>query len=188
MILGLDIATNTGWCMGSGADTPALGSITMPSTGEEIGPFLDFYMRWLEAKLSLLKEAAAAEKTAPLLVFEAPMLPKARWNPQTGRLEQAPTNITTTRKLQSLAGVTELLAFRAGVTVREEYLQTVKKGLTGNGKADKLDMMRGAKRAGLEPKTFDEADAFGVWLVGGVRKYAKKHAARWDRMMIGGAK
>lgn len=185
MILGLDIATSTGWCMGAGDETPALGSIQMPSTGEEVGPFLEFYERWLAGKLETLIQAAEAAKTKPLVIFEAPMLPKARFDRATGKMIPAPTNITTTRKLQSLSGLTELLCFKRKVPVREEHLQTVKAGLAGNGRADKLDMMRAAKRAGMAPANFDEADAFGVWLVGGVRKYASKHAPRWDRILAG---
>lgn len=181
MILGLDIATSTGWCMGAGAEAPALGTITMPSTGDEIGPFLDFYQRWLMAKLDQLKTLAAAEKSRPLVVFEAPFLPKAKFDRSTGKMSQAPTNIVTTRKLQSLSGLTEMLCYQAKVDVREEMLQTVKLGLAGHGRADKLDMMRAAKAYGVNPANFDEADAFGVWLVGGVRKYAKKHAPIWDK-------
>lgn len=186
MILGLDIATSTGWCMGTGAEAPALGSITMPSTGEEVGPFLEFFERWFQGKLETLIQAAAAAGTKPLVVFEAPMLPKARFDRAAGKLIPAPTNITTTRKLQSLSGLCELLCHKRQVPVREEFLQSVKSGLAGKGNADKLDMMRAAKRAGMNPANFDEADAFGVWLVGGVRKYAKKHAPMWDRIMAGG--
>lgn len=179
MILGLDIASCTGWCMGSGAEIPTLGHINMPSTGDEIGPFLDVYDRWLKAKLDVLVSAAAQAGTNPLVVFEAPFLPKAKYDRATGKLIQAPVNIATTRKLQCLAGVTELLCHRAKVMVREEHIGTVKLGLSGSGKADKLQMMAAAKGYGVAPANFDEADAFGVWLVGGVRKYAKAHAKRW---------
>lgn len=178
MILGLDIATTTGWCMGDGSDLPVLGSITMPSTGEEIGPFLEFYERWLVAKVDVLKAAAEGNKTKPIVIFEAPFLPPPRMDPRTKKWSQ-PTSITTTRKLQSLSGLTEMAAYKAKVPIFEEHLQTVKLGLAGHGKADKLAMMAAAKRHGVDPKNFDEADAFGVWLVGGVRHYAKKHAARW---------
>ncbi len=179
MILGLDIASCTGWCMGDGSDLPLLGSISMPSTGDEIGPFLDFYDLWLNAKIALLKAAAEGAGTEPLVVFEAPVLPSARFDREKGKLIKAPTSIVVTRKLQGLAGVTEMVCHRQKVPVREEFQQSVKLGLTGKGNADKLMCMAAAKRFGVAPANFDEADAFGVWLVGGVRKYAKKHAKRW---------
>lgn len=176
MLLALDLATKTGWCAGSGEQSPELGHVTMPDTGEEVGPFLDFYMQWLELQLR--------EYQPSMVIFEAPLLPKASIDDR-GHLKQAPTTIATTRKLQGLAGVTEMVCFRAKLEVREVYLQTVKKELGGHGHATKVDMMAAAKRCGLEPRTYDEADAFGVWLVA-VRHYAKQFQHVWDQRLYGG--
>lgn len=189
MILALDLATSTGWCSGAGDQTPAFGAVKMPDTGEEVGPFLDFWERWLTKKIdAVLEEAGLDPRERPespvYLIFEAPLLPKAKLDRQ-GHLVQAPTSVATTRKLQGLAGVTEMVGFRRGLEVREVFLQTVKKELAGKGRADKADMMRAAKRCGLEVRTTDEADAFGVWLVG-VRHYARQHQQAWDTKLWSG--
>lgn len=159
-----------------------------------MGPFLDFYDRWFNMRLDVLIgafEALPAAKRSPLgpiVIFEAPILPSTRFDPVKKIHVPAPTNIATTRKLQGLAGMTEMICHRRKVEVREEYLQTIKKGLAGNGRADKLDMIRAAKRAGLTDPTADEADAFGVWLIGGVRNYAKPFSRRWDALLYAPAK
>lgn len=187
MILGLDLGTRTGWCLGTGATAPALGSITMPDSKEDIGPFADFFAKWLSARLdqaqTLWEALPPKEKTnsGVIVCFEAPLLPGAKLDRDTGKIIKAPVNIATTRKLQGLAWEVEKQCYARKLACREEFLQTIKKGLTGSGKADKLDMERACRRAGLSPKTNDESDAFGVWLVAGVRHYAKRYAAEWDR-------
>ncbi len=175
MLFALDLATSTGWCAGSGEKSPELGSVRMPDTKEEVGPFLDFYEKWLNMQL--------AEYEPTMVLFEAPLLPKAKID-NTGHLVQAPTTIATTRKLQGLAGITEMVCYRRKIEVREVFLQTVKKALAGDGRADKVDMMSACRRCGLAPKTFDEADAFGVWIVG-VRHYAKPFQQLWDQRLYG---
>lgn len=172
----------------------------MPDTGEEVGPFLDFFYQWFHAKVSDLMldlelEAVPgrfggrfgptpADTTAIMVVMEAPLLPRARID-ELGTLRQAPTSVATTRKLQGLAGVCEMVCYQRGIEVREVYVQTVKKELGGSGSAGKPDMMAAAKRCGLAPKTFDEADSFGVWLVA-VRHYAKQFQQLWDQRLYGG--
>jgi hypothetical protein len=194
-LLALDLATSTGWCSGSGEKSPELGSFNMPSTGEEVGPFLDFFYRWLNAKLTeLLEDLELATVPGPfgpkpanaadlMVIMEAPLLPRAKID-ETGTLRQAPTSIATTRKLQGLAGVCEMVCYQRGVDIREVNLQTVKKELGGGG-GGKPDMMAAAKRCGLNPKVFDEADAFGVWIVG-VRHYARQFQQIWDQRLYGG--
>ena len=172
--------------MGSGAQAPDLGTVIMPQTGDEIGPFLDFWSRWLGMKLRALKAAAEETGIPAVVVFEAPMMPQARIDRATGKMIRAPTTIATTRKLQSLSGLLEMECHRAGVPCYEENVATIKKGLTGRGNADKLDMRRAAMKAGVTPSNFDEADAFACWLVAGVRNYSVAHAKKWDKALLGG--
>lgn len=191
MILAFDLATSTGWCAGAGDKLPAYGSVMMPDTKEDVGLFLDFFDRWLHAKVTEVLEEGGVETTpgdygpkptsTVYLVFEAPLLPRARLDGR-GHLVAAPTSIATTRKLQGLAGVAEMVGVRRGLEVREVFLQTVKKELGGSGRAEKPDMVRAAKRCGLNPKNTDEADAFGVWLVG-VRHYARQFQHTWDQRL-----
>jgi len=192
LILALDLATSTGWAAGSGEKSPELGSVRMPDTKEEVGPFLDFFDRWLNGKITelMIEHELAVDadrfadlpgKTGPRLtdqardamafvvVIEAPILPQT-------------TSLATTRKLQGLAGVAEMVCYRRNVPIREVGLSTVKKELSGSGRGGKPDMMAAARRCGLQPSNFDEADALGVWLVS-VRFYSKAFAAFWDQKL-----
>tara|TARA_R110002051_G_scaffold316556_2_gene396341 strand:+ start:9280 stop:9795 length:516 start_codon:yes stop_codon:yes gene_type:complete len=160
MFLGLDLATCTGFCHGP-ADTgevPTLGHITMPKTGPDVGRFLCVYEDWLNALVRRIEPA--------LIVFEAPILPST-------------TKLETTRKLQGLAGVTEMVGHRHRIELAEVAGSTVKKALTGSGKAEKADMIAAARHYGFNPQTSDEADAFGIWLHA-LRLRHPRAAGFWD--------
>lgn len=175
MLLALDLATNTGWCAGSGAEAPELGSVRMPDTGEEIGPFASFFAKWFAHQLRELQ---------PTIVgFEAPLLPRAKIDAN-GYLVQAPTTDATQTKLKGLKWEVERQCYDAHIDCRETFGATVKKELSGRGDSKKPDMMLAAKRCGLAPRNFDEADAFGVWLVM-VRYHAKQHLPLWDQLRYG---
>ncbi|KQW79737.1 crossover junction endodeoxyribonuclease RuvC [Brevundimonas sp. Root1279] len=162
MLLALDLATQTGFCFGP-ADTgevPTLGHVVMPSTGPDVGRFLCAWQDWLEPKVR--------EVGPTLIVIEAPIL-------------AGQTQIATTRKLQGMAGVTEMIGHRLGIEVAEVATSQVKKALTGDGRADKQLMMAAARHYSLTPIVSDEADAFGVWLCA-LRLRFPKEAGRWDPM------
>jgi crossover junction endodeoxyribonuclease RuvC len=158
MILALDLATQTGTCVGTPDARPVLDHFRLPSTGTDVGLFLSAWEDWLRPQVR--------EVGPSLIVFEAPIL-------------AGQTQIATTRKLQGMAGVTEMVAHRAGIECAEVATSQVKKALTGSGKADKAQMIAAAKAYGFDPKTSDEADAFGIWLCA-VRLRHPSHAWRWE--------
>lgn len=198
MILALDLATTTGWCAGDGSELPVLGTLKMPSTKEEVGPFLDVFFRWLHGKISELQTEAGIETEAGVygprsvdpkalvVIIEAPFLPKAKFDRATGVLHQAPTTIATTRKLQGLAGIAEMVCYQRHVLIEEANLASVKKALGGSTtrKTSEVDMMEAARKCGLAPKVHDEADAFGVWILA-VRAYARRYQHIWDQKLYG---
>jgi len=193
MILGLDLATSTGFAHGGGETLPVVGALRLPSTGDDVGAFLAAFRDWLSPLVVRLESIAAAEGRDLVVIFEAPILPKPRWDPVKRKWAES-TNLMTTRKLQSLAGVVELVCHDMveagrGVVCREAHLQTVKKELTGHGRAEKGDMVLAARRAGIDlspgDEGQDEADAFGVWLLG-IRYHAPEYQATWDRRVHGG--
>ena len=160
MLLALDLATCTGFCSGviDTGEVPTLGHVRLPSTGADVGRFLCAWQDWLEPKVREVEPA--------LIVFEAPIL-------------AGQTQIATTRKLQGMAGVTEMVGHRRGIEVAEVATSQVKKALTGHGRAEKADMMAAARHYGFNPQTSDEADAFGIWLCA-LRLRAPAHAGLWD--------
>lgn len=180
MLLGLDLGTKTGFCFGRGESLPTVGTLYLPSTGDDCGKF------GIAARAALT--ALIVRVMPDLVIFEAPILSGA-------------TTIEVTRKLQGLAMVTEMVCGDLGVPCVEEHLQTVKKVLTGKGNAEKEDMVKAAQRAGLNVKTYnvqrskakgggtqlasDEADAFGVWLCG-IKDQTPRHYPAWTARLAGG--
>lgn len=134
------------------------GLIALPKTGEDVGAFLIAFEDWLTFKVR--------EIGPSLLLFEAPILASS-----------ATPHVT--RKLHALAGITEMVAVRAAIECCEVYPVTVKKALTGSGRADKDDMVRAARSYGFNPSVPDEADAFGLWLHA-VKTRFPRDAGRWD--------
>jgi hypothetical protein len=185
MLLALDIATNTGACWGRGDELPALCSFRLPSTGEDVGRFLCAYEDQLRGLIGQVEPTR--------IIFEAPVLPRAKFNKTTKRVEGG-VSLMTTRKLQGLAGVTEMVAHREGLDCREVQPAEAKQALTGKGNAKKPEMVRACRAFGLDPKTYfadgdlasDEADAFGVWLCI-VRHAHPELAARWTPLFAGRA-
>ena len=146
------------WCL---AKSTSAGSFKKPrarSVLRGVGLFLSTWEDWLRPQVR--------EVGPSLIVFEAPIL-------------AGQTQIATTRKLQGMAGVTEMVAHRAGIECAEVATSQVKKALTGSGKADKAQMIAAAKAYGFDPKTSDEADAFGIWICA-VRLRHPSHAWRWE--------
>lgn len=180
MFLALDLATNTGACWGKGDVLPTLSSFRMPSTGDDVGRFLCDY----EDRLRRLLDEVEPTR----IVFEAPVLPRAKWNAETKRVEGG-VRLLTTRKLQGLAGVTEMVAHREGLPCHEVQPAEVKQALTGKGNAKKHEMVAACRAFGLKPDTYmhegkpasDEADAFGVWLCV-VRRIHPELGARWTEL------
>ena len=157
-IIALDLATCTGIAIGEPDEIPVLSHHRLPSTGPDIGRFLDAGDDWFRRLL--------AKHLPTLVVFEAPVLPQT-------------TQIATVRKLHGLAGVIEMVCYRTGVEVAEVHLQSVKKALTGKGNAKKPDMVAACRAYGFDPKVDDEADAFGAWLLT-VRTRYPQCAHAWD--------
>lgn len=158
-ILTLDLsAASTGWAKGPPDEDPTFGHYQLPATGADIGKFLAAYEDWLRLMIG-------GEDIA-ILVFEAPILRPGK------------THVTTARKLMGLAGVTEMVCYRAGIRCAEGHIGRNKKQFAGHGAADKDTMMAVARRYGWDVTVDDEADALALW-VGAVCTYAKPHAARF---------
>lgn len=181
-VLALDLATQTGICYGP-ADTgevPTLDHFRLASTGDEVGRFLAEFEDRIRRLIDQIEPA--------LLVFEAPVLPRAKYNPIKKKVEGG-VSIITTRKLQGLAGMLEVVAHREGLECAELQPSQVKQALTGKGNAKKHEMVDACRGYGLAPHTYthdgrdasDEADAFGIWLCA-LRLRHPTHAGRWDPM------
>lgn len=179
MLLCLDLGTKTGWCAGRGDILPTVGTIYLPSTGDDCGA----YGAAARRELHLIMARWAPD----VVIFEAPVLPST-------------TTLATTRKLQGLAMMVELVCHDLEIPCQEEFLQTVKLTMTGKGNASKQMMVDAARRMGLDPRTYnqrnnrtgemeeasDEADAAGIWLCG-LQHHASRYLHHWQTLAQGHA-
>lgn len=161
-----------------------VGSIAMPVG--PAGPFFEHFEDWLCDWVAGL----IADSDGKVWVgFESPFLAGARWDPKAGRMVKAATSIATLRKLYGLATFVELVCFRfnreygPGVECREVQNGTIKKLLTGHGKADKVGTWGAARKLGVQPQSDDEADAFGGWLEMVKHYGAPEHWDTWHRRL-----
>ncbi|GJE13669.1 hypothetical protein [Methylobacterium longum] len=162
-ILALDLATKTGWAVGSPDSEPRYGTKVLPSTYEDIGRFAAAYNEWLLDMITLESPA--------LIVFEAPIL-------------AGQTTLTTARKLGGLAWHTEFVCNLRQVRCAEHHLQSVKKFFAGSGCADKTAMIEAARRHGWDPKDDNAADALGLWACT-VHEKAPQHGKRFALGALG---
>jgi len=167
-ILAFDLGTKCGWAFGAPAwkRAPELGLVRLPRTGEDIGRFAWMFRR---------EATALVDRFEPdIVAFESPFLPQPRFDIKSKKWVLG-TNITTLRKLYTIAGVLELVCADRKVRCGEEHIPTIKKAVTGSGRAEKSQMIKGAEVFGVvwpqglkRTKAEDErehlADAFGVWL------------------------
>jgi Holliday junction resolvasome RuvABC endonuclease subunit len=164
-LLGLDIATVTGWSFGdTEVGDPVSGVKKLPSTGAELGPFLLPFEAWLTEMINT--------REPEQIVFEEPILPRMN------------TQLSTTLKLHSLIGLTELIAMRHRISITQVAAGSWKKGFTGQGNASKkmvpYPVVRRCHELGWEHiKDHNEADALGLWVYA-ARFFSPAAVARFD--------
>lgn len=141
-ILSLDLASLLGWASGLPDSRPGFGSHQLPSTGDNVGRYIDAFDQWLQPMLDI--EAPA------LVIYEAPSI-------------FMKTTPATVEKLVGLATHTQLACHRRGIRARSANPSQVKKFWTGSGKAKKEDMMAAARRCGFKIRDDNEADAVAIW-------------------------
>lgn len=150
----LDLATFLGFAVGDAGGVQAHGSHKLPSTGEDIGAFLNAYRAWLDAAISRWQPEE--------IVFESPILP-------------ATTNLTTCRKLYGLTGVTEMMAQNRHVRCREANLMDIRRHFIGAARAPrdvpvkerrawiKDSTVAMCRKRGFRPADDNDADALALF-------------------------
>ena len=177
IIVGLDMATQTGVCYGRPDTTPHAESVRAPVTGKDLGEFGAFYWNYYNQLFERLALRLQPGETITVC-YEAPILP-------------GQTNLSTTRKLHGLGVLLEtaIRLHAAPISVYECHLSSIKKELTGKGGADKGMMVLAARRAGIDlpqgSEAMDAADAFAAWLIA-VRLCTPEHQRLWDQRIWGG--
>lgn len=155
MIVGaFDLASTTGFAIGSAGGEPVHGAHKLPRTGRDYGHFGDAFATWLRGMLT--------EHKIKLVVYETPILP-------------ATTNIETLKKLYSLGTVCEMVCRRAKVDVMETDMQTVRSHFIGKTRAPKgiepkkrrawmkARIIEACRARGWSPEDDNAADALSIW-------------------------
>lgn len=149
MLLALDIATCSGYAIGSiERGVVEHGSHRIPKTGNDVGAFLAHYRLWLTDLVI---------RIAPWTIFfEAPVLPG-----------HGKTSLITLRKLYSLAGVTELIAHDRGIDCREANVNDITTHFLGMtaprfGDARKKATMAKCRERGWRVIDDNDADALAL--------------------------
>lgn len=149
-LLSLDLATKLGWAYGNTeAGDPVSGSFQLPKTGNELGPFLAAYGRWLQPMVQ--------NHGIELIVMEEPIMPNGM------------TQMATLLKLYNLVGTTERGAYHWGVPVRQVPAGSWKKAFCGKGNFGKKTspyppIVRCHELGWDHVNDDNEADALGLWV------------------------
>ena len=174
-LLALDLATSTGFAIGDPLAhrvvTPleaAAGDNVKPVSGRfvvarpktDLGPFLVGFEDWLTGIFD--------EHRVTQVVFEMPWIGAVK-DPRTDRCILSASQ-TTLRKLTGLAGMTEAVAHRRGLSeddIWEANNASVRKHFIGKGKGKRDELKRLTIEAcqvrGWDPMTDDEADALALF-------------------------
>ena len=147
ILLTLDTSIKrTGFAVGPVNGEPVLGSFSLPSfRNNQIGRYLAAHEDWL---ISLLVDNSVDD-----VGIEAPVLPKGKM-----------ANITVRRKLWGLIDCTDKVCSQRDLACFEVGNKSIKLFITGNGNAQKIDVIDAVRRLGLNPQNDDEADAAALWI------------------------
>lgn len=156
-VLALDLATRTGWCVGVAGEPVRVGTHDISRAGDHVGRFLNAHQEFMNKAL--------ASGTIDRVWFEAPIL-------------QGGNGLKTLIKLYGLAGVTQMVCLQHKVPVEGVNLATVKKMLTGSGRADKPAMIAAAQARGVDVQDDNQADAFGIYLCA-LKQHAPDHLSAY---------
>jgi Holliday junction resolvasome RuvABC endonuclease subunit len=142
-ILALDLATTVGFCAGMPGQKLIYGTVRLPSQKGE-GAVFNRFREWLLDQITV--------HDPRLIVYEAPILTGARTTPQTAL------------RLMGLVSHTVEIAYAREVRIEPANNLTVKKFMTGSGRAEKPDMVAAARDRGFNPNDHNCADAIAIFL------------------------
>lgn len=144
-LLTLDLATNIGWAARSDSGRISHGVYRLPSTGKNVGAFLDKFDLWLSDMVTTHQPQR--------LLYETPWV-----GPQTSQ--------DTARKLLCLGGFTEFICHRREVDCWEANNASVRAHFIGKGRGERGELKRltiaKCRERGWAPKSDDDADALAM--------------------------
>lgn len=142
-VIFLDLATSTGWAVGTVSGVEEFGTIVLPKTGVDVG----LYLNVADSMIDRL----VGKHLPTVLAFEAP------WLSRRDRIEN-------TRKLHGLPNVVEQIASRRKLECVEASVHDVAEHFLGvpypkGGDRKKMATRVKCRDLGFEVRNSDEADA-----------------------------
>ena len=158
MILALDVATTTGYALGEAGSKPSYGHFRSGKRAGPPGEVTALFRDWLDA--------LCKTHQPQWLVFESPYIPRPA--PPFARRAAPPIDINVLRRLITLCGIAEEVAWRHKIACREQASNIICKQFTGRGSwgsraEKKLATQKMCAIYGWHGVTEDEADALALW-------------------------
>ena len=177
-ITGLDPSSRlTGWATSDGSAIPLAGVWPMRQCGDDLGMMLDIFDQFLSIHIDRFHPDVFVVE-GPILVVNHGAKTKGRYTDSLSKL----------RKLYPLNAHIQFVCRRRGIVYQEETLQALKRELCGKSNAEKSEMVRVARRIGVElpdgPGEEDAADASAACLIG-LRRYVPQCSRRFDQLIHG---
>jgi hypothetical protein len=150
-ILALDLATTTGWCVGTPGGKPVYGSTRLGSPGATSGEVFAGFLAWLVDMIRV--------HDPRVVVYEAPLPPSHM---------RGKTNVNTARRLMGLPAIAEAVAYRMRVPViLEATVSDVRQHFIGKrtlpGAEGKLAVKLRCQMLGYSPPDDNASDALALW-------------------------
>lgn len=195
IVCGLDLASRSGIAYGRPDTIPHIEVVKAPVCGDDLGLFGSFWLNYFTSLLNGLCDRLQPGEDV-IIAYEAPTLPRERWDPEKMKMVGM-TQLATTRRLHSMGVLLEtvcrIVAEARDVIIRvyECFISSIKKELAGSGKADKSMMVLAARRFGVTlpdgDEAFDGADALGCWVLA-IRHQLPEFQSIIDRRLYGSSR
>lgn len=154
-VLCLDLGTQTGWCLrhGDGRVRSGVQNFSAPKH-QAVG--------WRYAKFQrFLEGARQAAGGLDWLLYENVAFLAERTNPKTGQVFR--TGFQAVQLWGGFEALTTAWCEYHGIKYQGVHVMTLKKSLTGSGRAKKPEMVAAVRQLGHDPKDDNEADALALY-------------------------
>lgn len=158
-ILALDVATSTGWACGPAAGPVDHGTWTL-GKGETLGAKMGCLYQHIEELM--------AERPIKGIYQERPVM-----------FTSGQSNANATASAAAIGNVPQMVAWLHGIPHGAVHVSTLKKFITGSGRASKLGVMTIIRAYGFNPANDDEGDALAAWLFGCSQLAPKTYKREW---------
>lgn len=145
IVLALDMATACGWAVGNPMTTVKYGVKNLAPNGKTVSPGKRF-----QRLRNLMVDKMREHKDLKLIAFELPI--------------SASTSSIQKAYAHGYVAIIQHFCADYSLGYRGVYVSTLKKFLTGNGRAEKADMIAAINARGFFTQDDNEADAIAILL------------------------